>query len=154
MHINELQARQGKVDLEGEIVSKEEPRTFSKFGKDGKVCNAMLKDETGEVKLTLWNEHVDQVNVGDKVKITNGYVGEWQGEKQLSTGKFGSLEVIGAGQPGEPGQPSPGQPSPQPTPTTPPPEPSSEPPQPGPEPTPEPGTPHEEPINLDEEEIV
>ena len=34
------------------------------------------------------------VNVGDTIQIENGYVGEYQGEKQLTTGKFGKLTVI------------------------------------------------------------
>lgn len=95
MAIKDLQPRQGKVDIVVEVVEKGEVREFNKFGKTGRVCNATVKDETGEVKLTLWNEQVDQVNAGDKVKITNGYVGEYQGEMQLTTGKFGQLEVIG-----------------------------------------------------------
>ena len=45
----------------------------------------------------MWNEQADQVNVGDTVKISNGWVGEYQGEKQLSTGKFGKLEVVDGG---------------------------------------------------------
>ena len=98
MNINELQARQGNVEVEGVIAEKAEPRTFQKMGNPGKVCNAVLQDDTGKVSLTLWNDQVDQVNTGDKVKITNGYVSEWQGEKQLSTGKFGTLEVLEAGQ--------------------------------------------------------
>ena len=97
MPIADLQVRQGKIDLEFEIVEKEEPRTFEKFGKTGKVCNAVAKDDSGTVKLTLWNDDCDNVNVGDKVHIINGYVGEWQGEKQLSTGKFGKLEVVEKG---------------------------------------------------------
>ena len=44
--------------------------------------------------LTLWNEQIEKVKIGNKIAITNGYVGEWQGEKQLTTGKFGTLEVI------------------------------------------------------------
>ena len=55
----------------------------------------MPQDSSGKVKLTLWNEDVDKVNVGDKVKLTEGYVGEYQGEMQLSTGRGGKLEVIG-----------------------------------------------------------
>lgn len=95
MPIADLKAGQGKVDLTVDIMDKGDVRTFSKFGKEGRVCNATAKDASGEIKLSLWNEQVDQVNVGDKIKITNGYVSEWQGEKQLSTGKFGTLEVIG-----------------------------------------------------------
>ena len=96
MEVKDLQPKQGNVEVELEIVEKEEPRTFSKFGKEGRVCNAKAKDSSGEIKLTLWNEQIDQVKVGDKVKIENGYVNEWQGEMQLTTGKFGKLEVVGA----------------------------------------------------------
>lgn len=96
MAVKDLEARQGNVDLVLEIVEKAEPREFEKFGKTGKVCNCKGKDETGTVTMTLWNEDVDKVKVGDKVHITNGWVGEWQGELQLSTGKFGKLEVVGS----------------------------------------------------------
>lgn len=97
MAIADLQAKQGNVEITAEVISKEEPRTFDKFGKSGRVCNAVLQDATGKVKLTLWNEQVDKVNVGDQVQIKNGYVNEWQGEKQLTTGKFGTLDVVGKG---------------------------------------------------------
>lgn len=96
MQVKDLQPKQGKVDIVLDIVDIGEPREFEKFGKSGRVANAIAKDETGDIKLTLWNDDVDKIKPGDKVKITNGYVSEWQGEKQLGTGKFGSLEVVGA----------------------------------------------------------
>jgi|TARA_B100001971_G_C18237304_1_gene568219 replication factor A1 len=98
MAIKDLQARQGNAEVLAEVIDKAEVREFEKFGKSGRVCNAKIRDDTGEVQLTLWNEQVDQVAVGDKVHISNGWVGEFQGELQLSTGKFGKLEVTkGAG---------------------------------------------------------
>lgn len=100
MLIKDLQAKQGSVELTADVVEKGEVRQFQKFGTTGRVCNATIADESGTLKLTLWNDQVDQVNAGDKIKITNGYVNEWQGEKQLTTGKFGKLDIIqkGAGQ--------------------------------------------------------
>ena len=98
MAIKDLQARQGQVDLIAEITEKGDIREFEKSGKKGRVCNAKIKDATGEMSLTLWNEQIDQVNVGNKIHIINGWVSEWQGEKQLTTGKFGQLEVIGEGE--------------------------------------------------------
>jgi len=95
MAIKDLQAKQGQVDLIAEIIEKGDVREFNKFGKAGRVCNSVIKDETGKITLTLWNEQIDKVNVGDKVHVINGYVSEWQGEKQISTGRFGQLEVIG-----------------------------------------------------------
>ncbi len=94
MEIKDLKAKTGNVDVVVEVAEKAEAREFEKFGKSGKVCNATVKDATGTVTLTLWNDDVDKVNVGDKIHIENGWVGEWQGELQLSTGKFGKLEVV------------------------------------------------------------
>jgi replication factor A1 len=80
-----------------EVVDIAPPREFQKFGKPGKVANATIKDETGEIKLTLWNDEVDKIKKGQKIHIENGYVNEWQGEKQLTTGRFGKLEILGEG---------------------------------------------------------
>jgi len=94
MEIKDLQARQGNVEIVATVKEISEPREFEKFGKTGKVANAIIEDVSGKIKLSLWNEQVDKVNVGDKVHIMNGYVSEWQGELQLTTGKFGQLEII------------------------------------------------------------
>jgi len=95
MEIKDLKPRQGSVEVVGEVIDKGEVREFEKFGKQGKVCNAKIKDATGEVALTLWNEQIEQINVGDTVHIINGYVREWQGEMQLTSGRFGKIEVAG-----------------------------------------------------------
>ena len=101
MKLSELKAGQGNVDVSVEVKSKAEPRIMNKYGKELKVCNAIVFDESGEIKLTLWNSDVDKVNVGDKIKITNGYVSEFNGEKQLTSGKYGKLEVLGSGSSGK-----------------------------------------------------
>lgn len=97
MKIKELKARQGKVDIEVEITELGEAREFAKFDKGGRVANAMAKDDSGSIKLSLWNEQIDMVKPGTKVHIKNGYVSEWQGELQLTTGKFGTFEVLSGG---------------------------------------------------------
>lgn len=94
MEIIDLKPRQGKVEITAKVIDKGDVREFNKFGKPGRVCNAKIKDETGEIALTLWNDDIDKVSVGDKIRIENGYVNEWQGELQLTTGRFGKLEIL------------------------------------------------------------
>lgn len=94
MKISELNVGQSKVDVEAEVKSIEEPRSFNKFGRSIRVANAVVTDGSGEIKLTLWNDDIDKVKVGSKIKITNGFVNEFQGEKQLTSGKFGKLEIL------------------------------------------------------------
>ncbi|MBS3090885.1 DNA-binding protein [Candidatus Pacearchaeota archaeon] len=96
MKIKELKAGQGKVDVEGVIKSMGEVRIINKYGKDLKLCNAVVGDDSGEISLTLWNDDTDKVKQGNKVKITNGYVSEFNGKLQLTSGKFGKLEVVDA----------------------------------------------------------
>lgn len=94
MKVNELKPRQEVPEIELEIVSKGEVREFANERGSGKVCSAAAKDETGEIKLTLWNEQCGQFNEGDKVKIEKGWCSEYQGEKQVSAGKSGTINKI------------------------------------------------------------
>lgn len=96
--IKELTPRQGNVNVEGTITEVGETKSFNKFGRQLLVADAILKDDSGAVKLTLWNDDVSKYKAGDKIKIANGYVGEFQGEKQLTAGKFGKIEKIGEGE--------------------------------------------------------
>ena len=94
MKITELQPMQGNVELIAEIAEIGEIRQFNKFGKSGRVATAKLKDDSGEIELSLWNEQIDQFSKGDTVKVSNGYVKEYQGEMQLTTGMRGTIELV------------------------------------------------------------
>jgi len=84
-----------RVTVEAKVVEKGEPRQVRSRYKDETytVADVRIEDETGSIKLTLWNEQIDQVNVDNKVKIENGYVTSFKGEIQLNVGKFGTLTV-------------------------------------------------------------
>ena len=95
MKISELKANTGNASIEGEVVSIEEPRdVMGKFGKRLRVTSATLKDDSGEIVLSLWNDDVDKFAQGDKVKITDGWVAEYKGQIRISAGRNGKLEKI------------------------------------------------------------
>lgn len=93
MKISELKPRMGNVTLEATVDAIDEPRTMNKYGKTLRLANATVSDDSGSVTLTLWNDQIDQVSQGSKIKIENGYVNEWQGKIQLTLGKFGKMTV-------------------------------------------------------------
>ena len=98
MNISELKAGATGVELEAEVSEKSETReVITKYGKRLNVANAVLKDDTGTIAISLWGNDIANINVGDKVKVTNGYVGEFRGTPQLSTGKYGKIEAVGKG---------------------------------------------------------
>ena len=94
MKINELNADSRKVDVTGSIASKEEPREINtRYGKT-MISNAVLEDDSGSITLVLWGDECSKVNEKDKIKIENGYVKEWNGNLQLSVGKYGKMTVL------------------------------------------------------------
>ncbi len=94
MEIKDLKPNKAVDSLEVEVVEVEEPKEFTNFRGTGKLANIKAKDNTGEVKITLWNDQITQVNKGAKIKIENGWVKEYRGELQVSTGKFGKLTLL------------------------------------------------------------
>ena len=96
MKINELREGMRKVDLEAEVTEMTDIREVrSRYTNETyQVCEATIEDETGSMLLTLWNEQVHQVAVGDRVKIQNGYVKSFKENLQLNSGKYGILEVL------------------------------------------------------------
>jgi replication factor A1 len=83
------------VSVEAKVTEKSDPREVLSRFKDEtyKVATAIIADETGTIKLTLWNEQINQVNVNDTVKVENGYITSFRGEIQLNIGKYGKLTV-------------------------------------------------------------
>lgn len=95
MKISEIKEGDSDVNIEAEVTEKSYAREVrSRYGRVLMVADATLKDETGIITLTLWNDQVRQVNVGDKVKIEKGYAKSFRNVLQLSTGKYGKLTVI------------------------------------------------------------
>jgi replication factor A1 len=84
-----------RVNVEAKVVEKGNPREVMSRFKDEtyRVADAVVADETGSIKLTLWNEQIDQVNVNDAIKVENGYVTSFKGEIQLNVGRYGKLTV-------------------------------------------------------------
>jgi replication factor A1 len=83
-----------KINTKGIVKSKGEIRNVNlKAGGTIEVCDAILSDQTGEIKLTLWGEDISKVNEGDTVVIKNGYTNSFKGELALTKGKYGEMVV-------------------------------------------------------------
>ncbi len=94
MKINELKAGASNVSVVAKVMEKSEPReVITKYGKRLSVADVVLKDSSGTIKMSLWGNDINTVSVGDTIEISNGYVNEFRGTPQLSTGKFGKISV-------------------------------------------------------------
>lgn len=90
MKISDLEANSKVVNLVAQIDSlDEEGATPAGL----KVQDGLLADSTGQVKFSLWGDQVGQHKVGDKIMM-NGWCKEFEGELQVSTGKFGKISEV------------------------------------------------------------
>ena len=95
MNVRDLRDGMRRVDAEGEIVEIAEPRTVNlRAGGEARVADCMLKDDSGQIKLSLWDDQIDMVKQGSKVRVTNGYTNSFRGELRLNVGKYGKLEIL------------------------------------------------------------
>ena len=95
MKIKELRNGMKRVNVVAKVIEKSDPREVISRYKDEvyRVATAVISDGTGTIKLTLWNDQIDQVNINDTVKIENGYITTFRGEIQLNVGRYGKLSV-------------------------------------------------------------
>lgn len=89
MNISELKVGMKNINVKGKVVEKSETKeVYSRYGFNvHRVSHAKISDETGSIKLVLWNDQIDSVSVGDTVQVENGYVSQFRGVDQLNVSK-------------------------------------------------------------------
>lgn len=94
MKISDLKANANFDELVVKIIEKQETReVIRRFGGSARVCDLVGEDEDGgRVQITLWNDEIEKIAVDEVVKIRDGWVKEWNGQLQVSTGRNGTLE--------------------------------------------------------------
>lgn len=95
MQLKDLRDGMKSVSVVANVTEKSDARRVEgRFSsKHYDIADVTVSDETGAIKLTLWNEQIEQVNVGDTLKIENGYISSFKGVIQLNVGKFGKMTV-------------------------------------------------------------
>jgi replication factor A1 len=84
-----------KVEVVGRVTDKPEPReVMLRTMQKARVADLTIADDTGKIKLTLWDDQIDKVDSEDIVKIENGYVNSYKGEIRLNVGRYGTMEII------------------------------------------------------------
>jgi len=93
--IKDLRTGMNHVNLKAKILEVAEPKhVVTRYGNHASVAKALIADETGTIKLCLWNGQIATVSAGDTVQIENAQVSAFRGESQLSLGKTGTLSNV------------------------------------------------------------
>ena len=98
--VSDLSLGLSDVNLPGKLLDTGTVRTFDRDdGSEGKVANLTVGDETGRIRITLWDERADiveELEPGITVEIVDGYVRERDGNLELHVGNRGAVEEIDA----------------------------------------------------------
>ena len=95
-NIVNLQNGQQRALVEGQVehVSNTRTVTSRKTGDDMNVADVVLSDDTGSIKLVLWNDQIRQVKADSNIRIEEGFVKEYRDELQLSVGQWGMIITL------------------------------------------------------------
>ena len=93
--IKNLKTGMKGINLKARVLAVSRPQQAqTKYNDYVMFANATLTDETGTVKLTLWNNRVNSLSINDIVEIENAWVTAYRGETQLRIRRQGKLRVI------------------------------------------------------------
>jgi replication factor A1 len=93
--IRDLQRGMTRVHLKAKVLEISKTSVvYTRYGNCARMANALIADETGTIKLCLWNEQIRCVSVGDNIQIQNARTSMFKGERQLNIGKNGLLSNI------------------------------------------------------------
>jgi len=94
--VGELRHGMKKVNVdEAKVLDTPQPKqVHTQFGNTIMMANVYVEDESGKIKLCLWDEQIKSVTAGDVIQIKNASVATFKGEKQLRLGKTGTITVL------------------------------------------------------------
>jgi replication factor A1 len=95
MKVNELVSGMRKVNVVGKVIQISPVRNFNKNGKEGKVVNFSIADETSNIRVVLWD--VNHIALIENGQITEGKVVEISNasmrDNEIHLGSFSDLKL-------------------------------------------------------------
>lgn len=94
MAIADLRPYAKKVDITAKVLEKNEIRevTSKLDNTSHKVTEVLVGDASGTVLLTLWDDMIENVEVGKTYSVKNGYTSMFKNSVRMNIGRYGTLE--------------------------------------------------------------
>ena len=92
--ISDLKPGMERLNLEVRVLEAYKPKVVKTKKGLRTLSEAIVGDETGRVKLTLWGQHAGSLEEGSAVRIEGAFTTAFKGEVQLNIGVKGKVEKI------------------------------------------------------------
>ena len=98
LQISQLKDGMNNVEVLGRVKHVFSPRDFEKNGRSGKLCNLIVGDSSGEIRLTVWGKDVEKIQMekvqrGTALLLKNCYVNSYKEQPQLNLSYNGRFEA-------------------------------------------------------------
>jgi replication factor A1 len=95
IEIAELEPRMGDIDVTFKVLEKGDINevTSRSDGSTHRVADAVVGDNTATVVIPLWDDSIENVEVGTTYTLKNAYTGLFQGNLRLKFGRESVLEI-------------------------------------------------------------
>lgn len=94
MKISDITRGMSNISIEAKVIDISEPRDVqTRYGKKN-VADALLEDDSGQISLTLWEEKISSVSVGNTIKVSGAFVTSFRDKLQLNIPRNGNIEVV------------------------------------------------------------
>lgn len=92
--VSELKPGMKSISIAFKVVDVGEARevTSRRDGETHRVADAVVGDTTGTVMMPLWDDSIDDMEVGKTYQLENGYTGLFKGNLRLNVGRYGKVE--------------------------------------------------------------
>jgi replication factor A1 len=95
LSIKDLRSGMTQVCLKAKVLEIPKPNlVYTRYGNYASVVNALIADETGTIRLCLWNEQIGCISAGDTIQIENARTSTFKGQRQLNIGRKGLLSSV------------------------------------------------------------
>jgi len=93
LKVKDMDVNSKNINALVKVLEVGEPKDIpSRFG-DRKVSEIKVGDETGCILMSLWNDQIGKVKVGDVISIENGYISVVRNSMRLNIGKYGKMLI-------------------------------------------------------------
>ncbi|MHA2378919.1 MAG: single-stranded DNA-binding protein [Candidatus Thorarchaeota archaeon] len=91
--VSDLKPRMKNLTISFKVLEKGETRevTSRHDGATHRVADTVVGDSTGTVVIPLWDDTIEQIEVGKTYKLENGYTGLFQRHLRLNIGRYGVI---------------------------------------------------------------
>ena len=99
LKINQIMAGMSSVNIVGKVVQIYAIHEFNTGTRQGKVANLLIGDETGTIRLVMWDtNHIKElennnISLDKVIKVKNAYVKENNGFKEIHMGNRAILDL-------------------------------------------------------------